>query len=289
VLFVSEGFTQPVFDLQDMYRAASRSNVAIYPIDPRGMTGDDRGTTISQLMNASLGDRDMLRALALETGGRPIVYRNDIRGELQRIVHDAKAYYLIAYESPHPNDGTFHRVSVRVKRSHATVLARTGYWSPSSGETANSPAPASVTVSPEIQQALNRLADSLRPDADEPNETSRVRFSDQPPPSPAAEALSSPIVSLVRARTITPITRREFHRTDTILVRAVTARQPTVTASLLDRFGKRLIDLPVTTSPDACQLTLPLGNLGPGDYVLQLSARLATETTTEYVAFRVVR
>src|SRR5437773_8195021 len=39
VLFVSEGFVEPISELQDLYQAANRSNVAIYPLDPRGMTG----------------------------------------------------------------------------------------------------------------------------------------------------------------------------------------------------------------------------------------------------------
>src|SRR5262249_34975857 len=130
VVFVSEGFTDPIEELRDVYQAANRANVALYPVDPQGMTtGPRRTTTATQMMNFAIGDRDMLEALALETGGRPIVERNDIRRELQRIVRDASAYYLIAYESPHPEDGKFHRVTVKVKRPRTAVSARTGYWS----------------------------------------------------------------------------------------------------------------------------------------------------------------
>src|SRR5262249_54143436 len=95
LVFVSDGFTEPLSELQEIYQADNRSNVAIYPIDPRGMTGDNRGTTSAQMMNFSVGDRDMLRALAMETGGRAIVYRNDIARQIEQIVRDSRAYYLI--------------------------------------------------------------------------------------------------------------------------------------------------------------------------------------------------
>jgi VWFA-related protein len=111
-----------------MYEAANRANVAIYPLDPRGLTMSNRGTTSAQMMNGLIGDRDAMRALALETGGRAIVQQNDIGAALGQVLRDASAYYLIAYESPHPDDGKFHRVTVRVKRTRATVFASTGYW-----------------------------------------------------------------------------------------------------------------------------------------------------------------
>ena len=291
VLFVSEGFVEPVSELQDVFQAANRSNVAIYPIDPRGMTGNDRGTTAGQMMNFTVGDRDMLRALALETGGRAIVYRNDIRGEIQQIVRDASAYYLIAYESPHPDDGRFHRVTVRVKRPRATVFARTGYWSLKRGQNTDGPASLAPTIAPAVQQAVNRLADSLRPNAEEPAEAARRIKMPEPAARPRPPmVLSPPTMSLTRGRTIgDPVSRREFRRTDTIVVRAATMGEPALGARLLDQHGQRLADLPLTPTAGACELTLPLGNLGPGDYVIELSARGTGDATQQYIAFRVLR
>jgi hypothetical protein len=292
VLLVSEGFVDPISELQAVYQAANRSNVAIYPIDPRGMTGNDRGTTAGQMMNFTVGDRDMLRSLALETGGRAIVFRNDIRGEIQQIIRDASAYYLIAYESPHPEDGKFHRVAVRVKRPRATVFARTGYWSLKRGENTEGPASVAPVIAPAVQEAVNRLADSLRPNAEELAEAPRrIKM---PEPSPAAPRpvllLAPPTISLTRGRTLgDPATRREFRRTDTIVVRAATSGEPALSARLLDRHGRRLADLPVTPAGGACELTLPLGNLGSGDYVIELSAHGTAESAQQYVAFRLLR
>jgi VWFA-related protein len=291
VLFVSEGFVEPVAELRDIYQAANRSNVAIYPIDPRGMTGNNSGTTVGQMMNASVGDRDMLRALAEETGGRAIVYRNDIGREIQQIVRDASAYYLIAYESPHPEDGKFHRVTVRVKRPRATVFARTGYWSFKRGESTDVVLAPVPVASAAVQEAVNRLADSLRPNADEPAEAPRRVIMPEPVKAPAPpRMLAAPTVALVRGRTVgSPVGRREFRRTDTIVVRAETTKEPAVTARLLDRHGQPLTDVPATSTAGACEVTLALGNLGPGDYVIEISARAPAESIQQYVAFRVIR
>ena len=62
-----------------------------------------------------------------------------------------------------------------------------------------------------------------------------------------------------------------------------------MTARLLDRLGRPLVDLPVTVTEGACQLTLPLGSLAQGDYVIELSAVAGTEAVQQLVAFRVVR
>jgi hypothetical protein len=290
VLFVSEGFVEPVLDLQDVYQAANRSNVAVYPIDLRGMTGSDRGTTAAEMMNFTVGDRDMLRTLAQETGGRAVVYRNDLQTEIHRIVRDASAYYLLSYESPHPDDGKFHRVTVRVKRPRATVFARTGYWSMKRGQRLESPSSRAPVVPPAVREAVDRLADSLRPNADEPAEAARRIAMPEPPVTRPAPVLSPPALSLARGGWVgEPVSRREFRRSDTIVASVTTSGTPTVTARLLSHDGQRLADLPVTASSDACEVRLALPNFGPGDYVLAFLAAGAAESAEQYVAFRVLR
>jgi hypothetical protein len=39
------------------------------------------------------------------------------------------------------------------------------------------------------------------------------------------------------------------------------------------RRGRPMTDLPVTPSAGTCELRLGLGNLGPGDYLIELSAQ----------------
>jgi VWFA-related protein len=287
LMFVSDGFVAPVGEVQAVYEAANRANVAIYPIDPRGMTGRDRGTTAGQMMNFTIGERDMLRALAAETGGRATVNRNDIAREVRQIVRDASAYYLIAYESPHPDDGKFHRVTVRVKRPRATVFARPGYWSTKRGRSTDGPASPALSIAPQVQAAVNRLAESLRPNPEEPIESPRrVRMPEAPAAAPPS-LLSPPTIALVHGRIVgDPVARREFRRTDTIAVRAATTGDAALTARLLDHVGKPLTDMAVTATAGGCELTLPLGNLGAGDYVIELSARGTSGAAQQFVAFR---
>ena len=64
-----------------------------------------------------------------QTDGRAIVGRNDPIPELQRMVRDASAYYLLGYTSTvAARDGKFHEIQVRVKRPNVEVRARKGYW-----------------------------------------------------------------------------------------------------------------------------------------------------------------
>ena len=86
-----------------------------------------------------------------------------------------------------------------------------------------------------------------------------------------------------------PVPRHEFRRTDTVVVRAETAGDPVVSGRLLDRRGQPLTELPTTLVGATSELRLALGNLGPGDYVIELRARAGDEAARQFVAFRVVR
>ena len=290
IVFVSEGFTQQVEDLRDLYQAANRANVAIYPVDPRGLTMSNGRTTTGQMMSGLISDRDAMEALARETGGRAIVQKNDIMSALGQVIRDSRAYYLIAYESPHPDDGKFHKVSVKVKRPRATVFARSGYWAFTRGENSVTSSPVLAPVRPAVQAAVDRLADSLRPDADEPTEGRRRVLMPRPADSAPAPLLGPPTIAVVRGRVVgEPASRREFHRTDTLVIRAAMARAPVVSGRLLNGRGQPLTDLPMTPDTGAAELRLALGNLGAADYVVELTGRSGEESIQQYVAFRVVR
>jgi VWFA-related protein len=331
VIFVSEGFPQAVGDVRELYQAANRANVAFYPVDPRGLMMSNGRTTGAQIMNFQLSARDAMETLASETGGRAIVQKNDISAALGQVIRDSRAYYLIAYESPHPDDGKFHKVTVRVKRPRATVFARTGYWAFKRGENTIATSPSLTAVSPEVQAAVDKLADSLRPDADEPIEgrrrilmppavSSQQSTRGNPDNPGQAPLLGAATIGVARGRTVgEPVTRREFRRTDTLVVRALLrssgasagqallrsdgasagqAGEATAVTSgrLLDRRGQALTELPVTpadlpgsTAGAVSELRLALGNLGPGDYVIEITARSGDEAAQQFVAFRVAR
>ena len=292
IVWVTEAFNEPIDELRELYEAANRANVAVYPLDPRGLSTDPRvgrGPTARDVMAMQLPAREFMRTLAIETGGRPM-FGNDVKAELGQVIRDSRAYYLIAYESPHPDDGKFHRVTVRVKRPRATVFARGGYWAFKRGENTLTATAAAPVVPRAVQVAIDGLADSLRPNAEEPIET-RWRILPAPAaPSGPAPLLASPTIALAHGRLVgDPVSRREFRRIDTLVVRAVTARTASVSARLLDKHGQPLTDLPVAADVETCELRLPLGSLGPGDYVVELAARAGNETAQQYLAFRLLR
>lgn len=168
------------------------------------------------------------------------------------------------------------------------------------GENTSAPSPALAQVAPAVQAAVERLADSLRPDADEPTDGRRRVVMPRPVEAAATSLLAAPTIGVARGRLVgDPVGRREFRRTDTIVIRArlrggaaagkADEGTPAVSGRLLDRRGQPLTDLPLTPGTDEPEVRLALGNLGAGDYVVELIARSGDETVQQYVAFRVVR
>ena len=107
-------------DLHAAIGAATRGGVAIYPIDPRGLT-----------LDGSLATAVDLRALADATGAEAIVNTNSIATGLARIVRENSTYYVLGYSSTNDRrEGRFRKIRVRATRPGLVVRARTGYLEP---------------------------------------------------------------------------------------------------------------------------------------------------------------
>jgi VWFA-related protein len=154
ILFVSQG--PPVRPgspnderLKEAMQAANRSNVTIHVLDPRPL-----GTV-------AFGGDDTLRRIAYDTGGRAIVNTNDPAAQLEAVIADASAYYLIGYTPARTaNDGKFHRIEVKVKRRGVKVTARRGYWAASEKEMTAAAEAAATPVNVALTTALAALAQS---------------------------------------------------------------------------------------------------------------------------------
>ena len=172
ILFMSEGIDYDITDLipqggsnhrsateiidetRETIAAATRSNVAIYGIDPRGLAdlGDESieigsfpddtslGVGTSSLMNELRMAQDSLRVLSDETGGFAVVNRNDFASAFDRIVRDKSSYYVLAYYPPDARAGRVHKIDVRVSRPGLTVRSRKGYVTPKKVEPAKTSA-----------------------------------------------------------------------------------------------------------------------------------------------------
>jgi VWFA-related protein len=93
-----------------------------------------------------------------------------------------------------------------------------------------------------------------------------------------------------------PTVGRDFSRTERVLVRvsayAPGSAPPMLKARLLNRAGQPMMDLPVTPAPAStapAQIELPMSNLPPGDYIIEISAGAGAdgEGAKELVGFRV--
>lgn len=155
-------------DLDRLFRDANRTNTAIYTLDPRGLATTD--FNINDDVDQMTGQRaltrtaDVLRSIAEETDGRPIVGRNDPLPALRQMVRDSGTYYLVSYTSSFaPRDGKFHEIEVRVRRRDVDVRARKGYWAVSPESLERAAVAAANRPSIDVSDALDDLAASVEP------------------------------------------------------------------------------------------------------------------------------
>jgi VWFA-related protein len=156
MLFISEGVdydinqvmgvqgstaTSVLQDTQDAIAAATRGNVAIYTIDPRGLvtgsedliqsssTFDDQGVGLVSSLSELRLSQDSLRVLAENTGGFAAVNQNDFNGAFDRILRENSTYYVLGfYPTNERRDGRYRKLQVRVNRPGLMVRARNGYF-----------------------------------------------------------------------------------------------------------------------------------------------------------------
>ena len=129
-------------DLHAAITAATRGNVSIYPVDPRGLTtgggSGDAEIAPEPAGPAGLARIQELRALAEATGGFAVVNTNTFDEAFTRIVRENSAYYVLGFTSTNDRrDGRYRRLQVRVRRPGLTVRSRAGYLAPMR----NAPAP----------------------------------------------------------------------------------------------------------------------------------------------------
>jgi hypothetical protein len=169
----AESFNQAVLDgrLREVFRDVNRNNASIYSLDPRGLTPFEYdidavpgGAAISLQADrrALQMTQDTLKTLAEETDGRAIVNRNSLAQGLAQVVRDSSFYYLLGYNSTQAqNDGKFHEIKVRVKRSGVDVRARKGYWALTAADVKRVTSAAPDVATP-VMTALASIAPSVQ-------------------------------------------------------------------------------------------------------------------------------
>jgi VWFA-related protein len=149
LIYFSNGITQSGVDNQSALRAATaaavRANVAIYPVDVRGLSAFPpggqaqaaslhgqsaySGATVLNDLNGNDASQETLYTLAADTGGKAFMDTNDLSGVFSQVQKDTSAYYVLGYTSTnHLKDGHFRRLKVQLNRPDVKLEYRAGYY-----------------------------------------------------------------------------------------------------------------------------------------------------------------
>jgi VWFA-related protein len=131
--------------LEASINAAVKSNVAIYPIDARGLMADPPGGAASTASSrggmslstynnqrATINDsQETLVTLAADTGGKAFLDSNDLSLGLKQVQEQYASYYILGYNTQNNTmDGRFRKITVRLKDPipGAKLDFRNGYY-----------------------------------------------------------------------------------------------------------------------------------------------------------------
>ena len=149
LIYFSNGISQSGVDNQSALRAATaaavKANVAIYPLDVRGLQalpggGEAQnaslhgqsaysGASVLNDLNSNAATQETLSTLAADTGGKAFFDSNDFSGVFSQVRKDTSAYYLLGYTSSnHAKDGRFRHIKVVLNRANIKLEYRAGYY-----------------------------------------------------------------------------------------------------------------------------------------------------------------
>jgi hypothetical protein len=125
--------------------AAVKANVAIYPLDVRGLQalpggGEAQtaslhgqsaytGASVLNDLNSNAATQETLSTLAADTGGKAFFDSNDFSGVFSQVQKDTSAYYILSYSSSNRGkDGRFRHIKVVLNRPDVKLEYRSGYY-----------------------------------------------------------------------------------------------------------------------------------------------------------------
>ena len=136
ILYFSSGMqrngTDNQVELRAAVNAAVKANVAIYPVDSRGLqavvpggdaskgsrggTSAFSGAAVAQQFATLQAQQETLTTLAADTGGTAFTDTNDFGEAFAKVTKDISSYYILGFTSTNPaKDGRFRRITVRLK------------------------------------------------------------------------------------------------------------------------------------------------------------------------------
>jgi VWFA-related protein len=139
------GYSLPMYRgySKEVVRAVNRladANVAVYPIDARGLRPESDTPAYRPDLTRQSGNRaawnmqwqtvparetlSSVKKFAEATGGRAFYNTNDLEGGMRRAAEDLKANYTLAYYTSLDDETTRRELQVKVNRPSVDVLAR---------------------------------------------------------------------------------------------------------------------------------------------------------------------
>ena len=128
-------------EIEEAARALMKANVAVYPVDARGLMLDPSFSAENRSISGSAGrppaapkspigfqDHSTMELLAGRTGGKAFYNTNDIMGSVRRAIDDSDVSYTLGfYLSQDEMDSKFHELKVKVDRKGVDVRVRKGF------------------------------------------------------------------------------------------------------------------------------------------------------------------
>lgn len=132
---IAAGERQAWPEFERAARALNRANLAIYPVDARGLMAEQGYAgplTRPELRNPDTSEFANMQMLAERTGGRAFYNNNDLLTALHRAIDDSRLVYVLGYYPSHKDwKGRFHKIVVQVRRPDVTLNYRHGYFAQS--------------------------------------------------------------------------------------------------------------------------------------------------------------
>jgi len=105
-----------VHRLMDVYERFTAEQIAVSPVDPRGV-----------LFNMDMTQLKA-NAVAADTGGEAFYNNNDLKSEIAKAVDDGSRFYTLSYIPPkQKDDGHYHHIEVAVDNPGLHLVYRQGY------------------------------------------------------------------------------------------------------------------------------------------------------------------
>jgi VWFA-related protein len=137
-----------VASMEDEFRETtsilSRSQVAVYPIDARGLrtlstaiskdsgpANSGKGLTMAQnkLFQDNASEHATMYQMASDTGGHAYVDTNGLSEAVAKVIDSSANYYTLSYTpTDSKQDGKFHKIQLKLTQPGLSMSYRTGYF-----------------------------------------------------------------------------------------------------------------------------------------------------------------